>query len=445
MAESWSARMKRNWKWWILASFLFVVLQGTGPCYNDECSNPGESWCSGETYEACEGAGMNQAYWRDSQDCAAQNLRCVEGRGTAYDGSETRSAWCLDVQNCDTVGQFQCGTSSVDGSPILMRCVNLASTDWYTQEGIKKFVSNLNLDLVLEPVNETGYGAPPENTLACAPCHSTCGCAEGTVCRDNLCVPSDVVDSEDEELVCCGQERLTDCPKGAACEMLDGSAGQCDTAARCDECSATKLCESSLLQCISSGVGLPTVCLQDEDVNLFTYQCRSELNQAWKKNVCGTWIEAADTFVAAYDCKKGTDEIWSLNACDQLIEMATDCGTGFRCESNECIKRVPEIEVNPTLLNFSDVSVSTTKTLTISIGNIGYWPLNVTEFVVQSEAADQIVLSESALEVGVNEIASVDVTFAPTQTGTVTGKILVRSDDQDEPEVTILVNGTAIP
>jgi hypothetical protein len=44
-----------------------------------------------------------------------------------------------------------------------------------------------------------------------------------------------------------------------------------------------------------------------------------------------------------------------------------------------------------------------------------------------------------------SQIASVDVTFSPTGTSAVQAKIFVRSNDADEPEVTVLVNGSGTP
>lgn len=435
-------RTRQRWIWCLLSAFLFVVLQGTGPCYDDECSNPGESWCEGDTVVACTGAGMNQAYQLRDLDCAAQGLACVEGRGSGYWGTDSRLSWCLDTQTCEVLGAYQCGTSPADGQPILMRCVEIASTAWFLENHVVSLDSTRSLQRVLEPAMAPGYGYPVEQPVACVACASTCGCDENSVCRNGWCVPYQAIGETGDDPLCCGRQRGSDCPKGSECEMLDGSLSTCATASRCEPCQTTIQCESSLLQCLSTAPDQPLVCLAPDEVDVATFACREELGQAWQRDACGAWVEAADQVVVGYACREGTDQSWSLNACNQWLELAEECAYGYRCESNQCVKRVPDIEVSPTLLDFGSVSVGSVKTLTLSIGNTGYWPLQVAEVVVQSESGSAFSLSTAPSEVDVSQIASMQVTFSPAAPGSATAKLLVRSDDPDEPERTVLMNGT---
>jgi len=434
-----------GWLKWVFPSVWTVFLLSTGPCYDDDCSNPGEGWCEGDTVTRCEGAGMNQAYWIGSQDCAGEGLRCVEGLGQGHGGAETPLAWCLDVQECTKAMAFQCGQSPADGSPILMQCRDVSTTSWWGENGVKQLGGPAAVELVLEPVGSEGYGHPVENPLPCVECAGTCGCEAGSVCRDGLGVPADVVSAEGEAPVCCGRERGTDCPKGTACEMLDGTKGVCEKGARCDPCETALDCESQLLDCASTGGGLPPVCLTPAEAQQVFYDCRDDLGEAWRIDACGTWVEKAHNVAISFSCKEDTDQSWSLNACDQWIAMVEDCGDGFRCEANECIPRVPEIEVSPTLLAFGDTAVAGSKVLTLSIGNLGDGTLVVDEILVQpAAAAAQFKLSKTPLEVAESEIISIDVTFSPDKVGPFQGKILVRSNDKDEPEVTVLMNGSGV-
>ena len=436
--------MLKRWRVWGLSVLSFLVLSSSGPCYNDDCSNPGEGWCSGETAKFCAGAGDNAAYSLVTEDCAALELTCVEGLGAGYDGPETQLSWCLDTRTCDADGDFLCETSAADGSPMLMRCVDVSSTEWFTDNEISAFVSHPDLQLIREPVSGGGYGFQSETPLPCIECKSTCGCDVASVCRNGLCVPAEAAGETDENLVCCGKERQTVCLKGEACENLDGSQGVCTSATKCDPCETTDDCETDQLDCVSTGGETPTVCLNPEEVDKATYDCREDLGQAWKQDVCGGWVESAEDVPMAYACREDTDQSWSLNACDQWIAMVEDCGAGYRCENNECILRVPEIEVSPTLLDFGDIVVSEDKTLTLSIGNIGDGALLVQEILLEPASVKSFGLSHSSAEVAANEIVSIDITFAPSETGNVQAKLLIHSNDEDEPEVVVLMNGNGV-
>ena len=432
------------WKGWLLAGFMLLVLQGTGPCYSDECSNPGEGWCDGQVAAECAGAGMNQAYWLRQQDCGASGLTCVAGQGQGYRGAQTKLSWCLDVQPCEAAGHFQCGSNPVDGAPTLMRCVDIASTQWYSDNAIARFTTPLDMGLVLEPLSPTGFGDVAAPVVACQECTSTCGCDVDTVCRDGWCVPMAVVGEADENLFCCGRERMTDCPSGQACELPDGTMGACQQSARCGACQSALDCESADLTCASTGGDLPPVCLLANDFGGYTYECRSPEEGAWKRDKCGQWVESAHYITISYSCREGTNQSWSQDACGDWIHMAQDCGDGHRCEANQCIAIFPAIEVSPSLMDFDDVQVGTTKTLDLSIGNVGEDVLHVSSVQVQSSFASMFSISQAPDVVAVDEIATVGVTFAPSAAGPVTAKIVVYSNDPDEPQRTVLINGNGV-
>jgi hypothetical protein len=422
-----------------------VFLAGTGPCYDDECSNPGEGWCEGQVATSCEGAGMNQAYWIQELDCAQQNLTCVAGQGAGYYGPDVDQSWCVDLQVCAKEGTYGCADSHSGGPGVLSLCTDISQTRWFEENAVVTVQTPSDVGRILEPVVLLGEWGNPYESFGCVECSSTCGCDLDSVCRDGLCVPVAVTGESDDSLVCCGKQRSGSCPKGVACEKLDGTQSTCATAARCDECTSNGDCESDQLVCVGTGGGLASVCVEPTEKDNSSIDCRDDLKQAWKKDVCGRWVENADQAAVKYACKEDTDQSWSLNACDAWIEMVKDCGSDYRCEDNECILRIPEVEVSPTLLNFGPVPVSSSKVLTLSIGNIGDGVLHVTQIEVQSNTADAFELSAESLDVEPSQIASVDVTFSPTGTSAVQAKIFVRSNDADEPEVTVLVNGSGTP
>ncbi len=439
MKEPLSSRIKSGLTVWGPAVIVATLVSGTGPCYDDECNKPGQSWCKGEMAVRCSD-GMG-AYQLSEEDCAAQNLTCVEGRGEGPYGDKYSKAWCLDVQTCDTPGSFECGVWPADGSSTVMRCTDLFSTPWFGESGVDELVSPADLKLVMEPLTEGGFGDVSEAPLPCVQCLSTCGCGLDTVCRDGWCVPSGLAGESDDDLVCCGRERGTSCPKGQACEKLDGTQAVCTKGAACDPCETASDCESDLLGCVATWPGLPTVCLEPSRLDDVTLDCREDLGQAWKKDACGTWLEVADSVPVGQACREGTDQSWSFSACQEWIEVAKDCGPGYRCEDNECILRVPEIEVSPTLLSFGSTPVSVSKTLELTIGNIGDGPLLVNEILVTPATELSFELSQTSFEVAPSEIASIDVTFTPASAGSFQAKLLVHSNDEDEPEVVVLMNG----
>ncbi len=432
-----------GFRYWVFPLVFAALLTGTGPCYDDECSNPGEGWCEGTEAVSCEGAGQNMAYYLRNRDCAVENLTCVEGLGVGYYGSGTPLSWCLNVQSCDKAGTYQCGVSPSDGTHQLMKCSNVSQTAWYMENSVEEIVSPAGVQLILEPPSIPDFNYPVE-PVPCVKCSSTCGCQAGSVCRDGLCVPEQIAGQTDDGIVCCGRERGTSCLKGTSCENLDGTAGTCKKGARCDLCEASVDCESDFLECADVGGDLPSVCLSPAEAKQTLYDCREDLGEAWRVDACGRWVELAQDVAISHSCKDGTDQSWSLNACDQWIAMAKDCGPGFRCEANECILRVPEIEVSPTLLNFGQVAVSASQILPLDIGNLGDAPLTVTEILVQPVSTTSVMASATSFEVAPGQIVSLEVSFAPQEAGPVQAKVLIHSSDSDEPEVAVLVNGTGI-
>jgi len=334
MGRSLTVGNRQGWRYWAFPAVFVTLLSGTGPCYNDECSNPGEGWCDGQTARSCEGAGQNSAYWLAEHDCTGENLACVEGFVKGYAGEKKPQAWCLDIQECESLGSFHCGISAADGTPMLMQCRDVSKSEWWGYNQVAQLGTASAIKLVLSPLDDPGFGFPTEKALPCVSCSSTCGCDLDSVCRDGLCVPVDVTGEAEEGLACCGRERETSCLKGAPCEKLDGTQGFCDKGARCDPCQAAADCESDLLGCVSTGGGLPAVCLSSEEAQQALYDCREDLNEAWRIDACGNWVELAADVVISYSCREGTDQSWSLNACDQWISVAKDCGEGYRCEAN---------------------------------------------------------------------------------------------------------------
>lgn len=245
------------------------------------------------------------------------------------------------------------------------------------------------------------------------------------------------------ELHCCGRERGTTCPNGDPCETLDGAQSVCSTSAECGPCETRADCGTD--ECLATAPDAPKVCLAESKVAIISAACRADLSQVWRKDVCGTWLERGGRTAVASECRDDSNQVWSQDQCGSWIELAEDCGASKHCEAAQCLANAPEIEVSPTLLDFGDVELTTEKALTVSIGNVGYAPLEVHDIAVDAAFADLFSVSSPTIEVGVDDIVPVTITFAPKGVGEVKAKLFIRSKDADEPKVTVLMNASGVP
>ncbi|HYV84597.1 MAG TPA: choice-of-anchor D domain-containing protein [Patescibacteria group bacterium] len=91
-------------------------------------------------------------------------------------------------------------------------------------------------------------------------------------------------------------------------------------------------------------------------------------------------------------------------------------------------------------LDFGTLTVGTSATLTLTARNVGADPLILTE-VSTDDPAFGAVASATSLPAGAE--TSIAVTFAPVSGGTFAGRLRVRSNDPDRPEMEVSLTGTA--
>jgi hypothetical protein len=99
----------------------------------------------------------------------------------------------------------------------------------------------------------------------------------------------------------------------------------------------------------------------------------------------------------------------------------------------------PVATLNPTSLNFGNVSVGTTSpAMNVTLTNTGSATLNITSIVASSSYGQT---NTCAASLGVNQSCTISVTFSPAQTGTVAGTITVTDNASGSPQ-TVSLTGT---
>jgi hypothetical protein len=106
---------------------------------------------------------------------------------------------------------------------------------------------------------------------------------------------------------------------------------------------------------------------------------------------------------------------------------------------------MPDIDLTPTAHDYGGVPVGATVSRTLTIRNTGSADLQVmTTSLVGGEASEFVIAHGAPFTVGPGASHDLDVRFAPTSLGPKTTTLRLTSDDQDEPTVDVVVNGTGI-
>ena len=105
------------------------------------------------------------------------------------------------------------------------------------------------------------------------------------------------------------------------------------------------------------------------------------------------------------------------------------------------------IEVNPLGYDFGDIEVGTSSTTIITISNFGDGVLYITDLAFQSGSSSdyEITLSPSLTAIiPPEQVADVEITYAPTAEGISSVILEIHSNDPEEPLVHVALSGTGI-
>jgi hypothetical protein len=71
--------------------------------------------------------------------------------------------------------------------------------------------------------------------------------------------------------------------------------------------------------------------------------------------------------------------------------------------------------------------------------------LNVSDISLQDDSIELFTVTPSQAVVVVDELITITVSFQPAEQGDVSARLTISSDDPDEPEITVLLNGAGVP
>jgi hypothetical protein len=111
------------------------------------------------------------------------------------------------------------------------------------------------------------------------------------------------------------------------------------------------------------------------------------------------------------------------------------------------IGRVPaaQIEVLPGALDFGAVALGQNVTLSVEIRNVGDADLELISVGIAAGIDTEFILGDIPEPVAPGDIALIDVTYQPTELGSVVGSLQLQSNAVNTPNVSVSLNGTGIP
>lgn len=102
----------------------------------------------------------------------------------------------------------------------------------------------------------------------------------------------------------------------------------------------------------------------------------------------------------------------------------------------------PDIDVTPPQLNFGRVGIGTTSRRRVLVSNVGYSDLAVTMITGDADGTGVFATARNAMVVPAGGSEVIELTFSPTTEGLIESRLIINSDDTDEPEVVVPLQGT---
>jgi hypothetical protein len=106
---------------------------------------------------------------------------------------------------------------------------------------------------------------------------------------------------------------------------------------------------------------------------------------------------------------------------------------------------LPDIDVDPLVVDFGDVDINNSSTLPVTVANLGSATLNVTGVTLAGTSEFSFSTGSLPGSLGVGGSTTVYVTYAPLDEAADTGTLSFDSDDPDEPTVVVSLFGGPTP
>ena len=126
-----------------------------------------------------------------------------------------------------------------------------------------------------------------------------------------------------------------------------------------------------------------------------------------------------------------------------LVLLGLSLSAGCSSERN-VFQLVPEIVASPANLDFGDVIVDTSATMSLEISNTGRAPLTVTDLALDGLPGAAFELGEADREIAAGDTAQVPVRFTPPTYLAYTDTLRITSDAANAPEVIVRLFGEGV-
>ncbi len=113
-------------------------------------------------------------------------------------------------------------------------------------------------------------------------------------------------------------------------------------------------------------------------------------------------------------------------------------------QQTELAETYPEIELSETTLDFESVERGFWRERSMAVYNQGNGTLHIEDYAFQTGSSEAFYFEDPDKEILPDTFAELVVRYTPTHEGNDAGAIVITSDDQDEPEVIIFLNGAGV-
>ena len=129
------------------------------------------------------------------------------------------------------------------------------------------------------------------------------------------------------------------------------------------------------------------------------------------------------------------------NDPDEMKVFVPLTGTGV----GDVVADDPDISIDPASYVFEDVTVGTEASFMMTVSNVGTSTLSIEEPRISGPGEKHFkIVSGTARDLATNDAEVFEIAFAPQSSGRQVAKVTIKSNDPDEPQVDVVVSGTAI-